>query len=379
VLRFAHPIVDNWLFTTRLGCEIRPPLYREHCRVHIIYLLPSLGYGLYLGSVTGNWTLLLLAGGSAVAMQLARAGASISATEPVQFLGNRVRIGKRLLPRFSWLWPSSVRTRVYLEMRQLEPIDRSEIFARELAAGGLVLGVDLDGSAVRLELAHESSHLLVIGPTGSGKTQLLRLIACGWQNPIWVLDFKGGMGFEGFAGLERLATNLDENLEDFWAAVTLELDRREAGGAWRPLLLVVDELGAVLATRSAPPVLERVVSKGRSLGVHLVAANQTLSAVGRTLVANCALRVVVGSVDPIDAAQLAITEKLPTWATAILKSSSGQLPFWFPKYRAAAPATTHSAAGEGGGVNPLLDLAGYPRQQSRDQRAATGKPLNLIG
>lgn len=347
--------------------------------MHIIYLLPSLGYGLYLGSVNGNWTLLVLAGGSAVAMQLARAGASISATEPVQFLGNRVRIGKRLLPRFSWLWPSAIRTRVYLETRQLEPIDRGKIFDRELAAGGLLLGVDLDGGAVRLELEHESSHLLVIGPTGSGKTQLLRLIAGGWQNSIWVLDFKGGMGFEDFAGIERLATNLDADLENFWAAVTDELDRREAGDSWRPLLLVVDELGAVLATRAAPPVLERVVSKGRSLGVHLVAANQTLSAVGRTLVANCALRVVVGSVDPIDAAQLAITEKLPTWATAILKSSHGQLPFWFPKYRAISPAATHSAAGEGGAVNPLLDLAGYPRQQARDQRAATGKPLNLIG
>jgi hypothetical protein len=187
------------------------------------------------------------------------------------------------------------------------------------------------------------------------------------------------MGFEDFAGLERLATNLDDNLEDFWVAVTDELDRREAGGSLRPLLLVVDELGAVLATRSAPPVLERVVSKGRSLGVHLVAANQTLSAVGRTLIANCALRAVVGSVDPIDAAQLAITEKLPSWATAILKSSAGQQPFWFPKYRAISSAATRSAAGEGGGVNPLLDLAGHSRQQPRDQRATAGKPLNLIG
>jgi len=354
-----------------------PSPNREHSWVHLIYLLPSLGYGIYLGSVNGNWTLLVLAGGSAVAMQLVRASASISATEPVQFLGNRVRIGKRLLPRCSWLWPSSVRTRVYLETRQLEPVDRGKAFSRELAAGGLLLGVDLDGAALRLELEHESSHLLVIGPTGSGKTQLLRLIAGGWQNPIWVVDFKGGMGFESFRGLERLATNLDDNLEDFWAAITLELDRREAGGAWRPLLLVVDELGAVLATRSAPPVLERVVSKGRSLGVHLVAANQTLSAVGRTLVANCALRVVVGSVDPIDAAQLAVTQKLPTWATAILKTPSGQQPFWFPKNATKALAETRGA--DICSFNPLLDLAGYPRQQPRDQRATTGKPLNLIG
>jgi len=345
--------------------------------VHLIYMLPSLGYGIYLGSVNGNWTLLLLAGGSALAMQLARTSASISLTEPVQFLGNRVRVGKRLLPRFSWLWPSSVRTRVYLETRQLEPINRGQIFTREQAAGGLLLGIDLDGRAVRLELEHESSHLLIIGPTGSGKTQLLRLIAAGWHHPIWVLDFKGGMGFEGFRGLERLATNLDEDLDDFWAALTNELDRRESGGIAPPLLLVVDELGAVLATRSAPPVLDRVVSKGRSLSVHLVAANQTLSAVGRTLVANCALRVVVGSVDPIDAAQLAITEKLPNWATAIMKSSGGQLPFWFPKYRATAQAATHSD--EGVSVNPLLDFAGYPRQQTRNQRATAGKSLNLIG
>jgi hypothetical protein len=345
--------------------------------VHFIYLLPSLGYGVYLGSVSGNWTLLVLAGGSAVAMQLARAGASLSATEPIQFHGNRVRIGKRLLPRCSWLWPSTVRTRVYLATRELEPIDRGKVFARELTAGGLLLGVDLEGSAVRLELAHENSHLLVIGPTGSGKTQLLRIIATGWQNPVWVLDFKGGMGFEGFHNLERLATNLDKDLEDFWVSISTELDRREAGGAWRPLMLVVDELGAVLATRSAAAVLDRVVSKGRSLGVHLVAANQTLSAVGRTLVANCALRVVVGSADPIDAAQLAITEKLPSWATAILKSSSGQLPFWFPRNPAATPKVCHTDDRQP--VNPLLDFSGYLGQQSRDQRTAAGKPLNLIG
>ena len=345
--------------------------------MHILYLLPSLGYGIYLGTVNGNWTLLVLAGGSAVAMQLARAGASLSSSDAVQFLGNRVRIGKRLLPRCSWLWPSTVRTRVYLETRQLEPIDREQIFTRELSAGGLLLGVDLDGSAVRLELEHESSHLLVIGPTGSGKTQLLRLVASGWQNPIWVLDFKGGMGFETFAGLERLATNLDADLEDFWVELTNELDRREAGDVDRPLLLLVDELGAVLATRSAPPVLERVVSKGRSLGVHLVAANQTLSAVSRTLVANCALRVLVGSVDPIDAAQLAVTEKRPMWATAILKSSSRQVAFWFPKNHQATTETIQTDAGSP--TNPLLDFAGQSRQQSRDQRAATGESLHLIG
>jgi hypothetical protein len=329
----------------------------------LLYFLPSLGYAVFLSLNSGNPTLLFLVAGSALAMQLGRGLASIRADGDLEFLGNRVRIGGRLLPRAPWLWPPPVRDRIYLAVcvRDTNPL---EAYERERKLGGLLLGVDSSGNPLRLELADHRAHLLVIGPTGSGKTILLRQLAAGWSGSCWVVDYKGGMGFAGHPAAQSLVTNLSENRTEFWVELNRLLDRREAGEVGPRLLIVVDELGAVLQERDAALSLERVVTKGRSLGVHLMAANQTLSGVSRNILTNCQLRIGVGNVDTVDRAQLGQAKSCPTGSRAVLIDQGAETPFWFSfESPRSSPPETKSYSG-----NPLArksDFAGDAGEQSR--------------
>jgi hypothetical protein len=332
--------------------------------VPLLYFLPSLGYAVFLSLNSGNPTLLFLVAGSVLAMQLGRGFSSIRPDGDLEFLGNRVRIGGRLLPRAPGLWPAPVRDRIYLAVCARDA-DQLEAFERERQLGGLLLGVDLNGQPLRLELADHRAHLLVIGPTGSGKTILLRQLAAGWSGSCWVVDYKGGMGFAGHPAVQALVTNLSENRTEFWAALNQLLDRREAGEVGQRLLIVVDELGAVIQERDAASSLERVVTKGRSLGVHLMAANQTLSGVSRNILTNCQLRVGVGNVDTVDRAQLGQAKPCPPGARAVLIDHGQDTAFWFsfePQPHLKPPEA------RGDTKNPLArnsDFAGDAGQQSR--------------
>jgi DNA segregation ATPase FtsK/SpoIIIE, S-DNA-T family len=156
-------------------------------------------------------------------------------------------------------------------------------------------------------------HGLVIGATGSGKSELLRSLVVGLAltHPPELLsfvlvDYKGGAAFAGLARLPHcagLVTNLQDDLtmvERMRAALQGELERRQrllrrAGGldgirqyqarqavdATLPplpyLAVVVDEFGELLSGR--PDFVELFVAVGRvgrSLGVQLVLASQRL-------------------------------------------------------------------------------------------------------
>jgi S-DNA-T family DNA segregation ATPase FtsK/SpoIIIE len=156
-------------------------------------------------------------------------------------------------------------------------------------------------------------HGLLVGATGSGKSELLRTIVTGLAvaNPPELLsfvlvDFKGGAAF---AGLDRLphtaglVTNLQDDLtlvDRVRAALQGEQERRQrllrdagnldgiaqyrarrsADPGYQPLpylLLVVDEFGELLTAR--PDFLELFTAigrVGRSLGMHLLLASQRL-------------------------------------------------------------------------------------------------------
>ena len=180
------------------------------------------------------------------------------------------------------------------------------------------LGVDAAGAAVHLDLKEAAlggagPHGLVIGATGSGKSELLRTLVTGLAltHPpadlaMVLVDFKGGATFAGLAALPHVA-GLVTDLEDddstagrVAAALSGELRRRElvlrdsgdlAGirehrrrrlaGADLPalphLLVVVDEFTELLAQQ--PDFLDLFVSigrLGRSLGVHLLLSTQRL-------------------------------------------------------------------------------------------------------
>jgi DNA segregation ATPase FtsK/SpoIIIE, S-DNA-T family len=181
------------------------------------------------------------------------------------------------------------------------------------------IGVCADGEPLILDLKEAAEggmgvHGLVIGATGSGKSELLRTIVTSLaithdpETINFVLaDFKGGAAFADLAALPHAAgmiSNLQSDLtlvDRMRAALTGEQERRqrmlrEAGNldnirqyhlkrqvypAMEPmphLLIIVDEFAELLASR--PDFLDLFVAigrVGRSLGMHLLLATQRLS------------------------------------------------------------------------------------------------------
>jgi S-DNA-T family DNA segregation ATPase FtsK/SpoIIIE len=187
----------------------------------------------------------------------------------------------------------------------------------ERPAGRLAvpLGQDTTDRCLELDLAEAAlggsgPHGLLIGATGSGKSELLRTVIAGLVHrfsPVdlglvcW--DFKGGAAVLPFAELPHVrgtVTNLESEprlLERADHSLRAEMRRRQqllrnagvdgvadyrrcpaAAAAPLPtLVLVVDEFSELLG--AAPDLLDLFVSLGRlgrSLGIHLLLASQRL-------------------------------------------------------------------------------------------------------
>lgn len=186
------------------------------------------------------------------------------------------------------------------------------------------IGFDSGGQRLVLDLKESAQggmgpHGLVVGATGSGKSELLRTLVTGLtmtHSPellsLVLVDFKGGATFAGVTDLPHVA-GLITNLVDEVALVdrvkdalvgeqqrrqkmlrdagnidnVREYQLRRAAGATGPdgrpleplpyLLVIVDEFGELLANR--PDFIELFVQigrVGRSLGIHLLLATQRL-------------------------------------------------------------------------------------------------------
>ncbi|MFJ4438035.1 type VII secretion protein EccCa [Streptomyces sp. NPDC088923] len=188
----------------------------------------------------------------------------------------------------------------------------------------LPLGVTGEGEQLVLDLKESAlggvgPHGLVVGATGSGKSELLRTLVTGLtltHSPdelgFVLVDFKGGATFAGVTELPHVAgliTNLADDLaliERVRAALQGEQQRRQRmlrdagnvdsvreyqilraqgatdvhGHPLEPmpyLMIVVDEFGELLSQR--PDFIELFVQigrVGRSLGMHLLLATQRL-------------------------------------------------------------------------------------------------------
>ncbi|WP_139979277.1 type VII secretion protein EccCa [Nocardioides litoris] len=180
------------------------------------------------------------------------------------------------------------------------------------------VGLGERGAPVHLDLKESAQqgmgpHGLVIGATGSGKSEFLRTLVLGLalthppdQLNLVLVDFKGGATFTGMADLPHVSaviTNLADDLtlvDRMQDALTGELVRRQevlrragsfasvrdyeraraAGEDLVPLpslLIVVDEFSEMLSAK--PEFLELFVTigrTGRSLGLHLLLASQRL-------------------------------------------------------------------------------------------------------
>ena len=180
------------------------------------------------------------------------------------------------------------------------------------------LGVNPDGRPVDLDLKESAEggmgpHGLIIGATGSGKSELLRTLVTALAVThssetlnLALIDFKGGATFAGMTGLPHtcaVITNLSDDLalvDRMADALNGELLRRQellhAAGNYASardyekaradgvvleplpsLLVIIDEFSELLSSR--PEFIDLFVAigrLGRSLGIHLLLASQRL-------------------------------------------------------------------------------------------------------
>src|SRR5438309_3921240 len=207
-----------------------------------------------------------------------------------------------------------------LDIRDVARLDPAVIWRTRASADNLrtPIGVSSQGGAVLLDLKEsalggDGPHGLVIGATGSGKSELLRTVVTGLAltHPpdllaFVLVDFKGGAAFAGLQDLPHVAgviTNLADDLamvDRMHAALFGEIRRRQellrkagnlaslrdyhrrraAGDALPPLpylVLMVDEFGELLTSK--PDFIDLFVAVGRlgrSLGMHLLLCSQQL-------------------------------------------------------------------------------------------------------
>lgn len=341
--------------------------------MQFVWYLPSLIIGLSVGFSSGYWQLALVS----VLMVSLMLGAQLYKNRypvfeqgvEIHVSAGQVALNNRILPRYELLWKKQWHQLLLESFQARSAPDFLAVLLAQKVEGGLrpTSGPPLEiwlGSSgtheLRIDLALEGPHLIIVGPTGSGKSELLKLIVGSLTEAqkveLVLFDYKGGATLEKYSAFSRgMGTDLDPGFsQKLWESVLLELASREKlfasnsvsdlvqfnslGNQLPPLALVVDELAAVLASgQIASSAVENVCARGRSLGVHLIAATQSLTGISRSLMTNLRARVAMSASDPIDFVQLGINPSkasLPTvsgWAEAMLITARrAPAGFYFP-------------------------------------------------
>lgn len=290
-------------------------------------------FGLVFAASTGTWHFALLSLASPLVWLISRrivALRQVDDSAAVLFEPGSVSIGDYQLPTRQIFWKREWNERVYAAYLAANHVPQFDF---------------------KLDLAELGLHALILGPTGSGKSQLIKLwltqlLSTHPTCELWLYDFKGGAGLGGFrhqAQVRKFITDIDgHDRASEWSTIELELASREgqlaAIGVSRiedlpahsmpRLFVLVDELAVALAESvQAHSALTAVVARGRSLGVHFIGASQTLQSIPRAMLANIRARIALGEIDPVDASLLAL--KRPPeialapdgWALGLLQTS----------------------------------------------------------
>lgn len=204
----------------------------------------------------------------------------------------------------------------------------ADVFARVPEPIGVLtapIGVAA-GEPVVIDLIEDGPHAVVIGVTGSGKSELLTSWVAGLcrgrsarEVCFLLVDFKGGRTFDALRGLPHV-TGVLTDLDDAGALRAIESlqaevrhrertlaehharDLSEAPDTLPRLVVVVDEYAALVAAHPAlHDLFADVAARGRALGIHLILASQRAAGSFRdSVLANAPLRVALRVTDAAD-------------------------------------------------------------------------------
>jgi energy-coupling factor transporter ATP-binding protein EcfA2 len=351
--------------------------------MQLLWFLPSIAYGVMLAVTSGNYLLLVSTLLSGMAMLLVRWRISrqpkLGTETQLRILGNRIWLDDYRLPRGSAFWTReqfdfvferlAVKTNVTKEFCE-QFVNRQ---FQKLSPLSAVIGFNQD-ELVKVSLEADGPHTIIVGPTGSGKTELLKnvlrdLTQSSPTAEFVLIDFKGGSGLSQFDGRARaFVTNQDlDAATNCLEQLKQELRERELASDCQPLVIAIDELAHLLAeVRNAEAVLASIAARGRSAKMHLILTNQNLVGIPRALLSNLKLRILVGQHDPVDAALLGqVSKAIPvpdtnyrlTQAQIVGHGQAGKA-FWFTGSRPALLPTTAPEASE---PEPLQHWSPVPR------------------
>lgn len=204
----------------------------------------------------------------------------------------------------------------------------SDVFTAAPVTGGILsapIGIS-GGEPVIVDLVEDGPHAVVIGVTGSGKSELLTTWVAGLcrgrsadEVSFLLVDFKGGRTFDALIGLPHV-TGVLTDLDDAQALRAIESlhaeirhreltlaehearDIGETSGVMSRLVIVVDEYAALVAAHPAlHDLFADIAARGRALGMHLILASQRAAGAFRDAVlANAPLRIALRVTDAAD-------------------------------------------------------------------------------
>ncbi len=332
-------------------------------------LLPGLLLGLVMALVTGMWQFALFTFVSVLSVALTTALVKKKKREPDLDFSDQpiwispwaVAIGDKVLPRTGWFFKEQY-SDIFFDYATKQVAERDvqrrskqlqDNYYKSPQPGELPFWSGISDSVdLTFDLARDGPHGLIVGSTGSGKSELLKLITSSLlvsvpeQIELVLIDFKGGAGLKD---LNRhpwsltLITDLEkERQERFWHYLGGELKSREVllskegvssiveSSILKRMLVLADELPAIIASHPlALPTLEAIAARGRSLGVHLIATSQSLAGIPRALITNLTMRFAIGVTDPGDLISLVPTMRATSATGSRALAIWGSNTAWF--------------------------------------------------